>query len=251
MLAVLIYAYAIGERSSRRIERRLVEDLAFRVVAATQRPDHATIARLTDCQMVVLSNYGPNDPGYIGKLRAARDSAAAAGNLVIHVVTSFRTGHPEIAASNPTFAPVRDAGMLLENSGDAGMHPGLLPSGGDIVVTKRRISAFAGSDLEMILRSNHIDSLVLAGVATSGVILSTVRAAADLDYRILVVADGCYDPNPDLHKVLVRSIFPTQAEITDVDSWIDKAGRTHDLRSRPPRAHRFRVRALERSCRRP
>jgi transposase len=45
MLAVLIYAYAIGERSSRRIERRLVEDVAFRVVAANQQPDHATIAR--------------------------------------------------------------------------------------------------------------------------------------------------------------------------------------------------------------
>jgi len=45
MLAVLIYAYCTGERSSRRIERRLVEDVAFRVVAANQQPDHATIAR--------------------------------------------------------------------------------------------------------------------------------------------------------------------------------------------------------------
>jgi transposase len=45
MLAVLIYAYCTGERSSRRIERRLVEDVAFRVVAANLQPDHATIAR--------------------------------------------------------------------------------------------------------------------------------------------------------------------------------------------------------------
>lgn len=45
MLAVLIYAYCVGERSSRRVERRLVEDVAFRVVAANQRPDHATLAR--------------------------------------------------------------------------------------------------------------------------------------------------------------------------------------------------------------
>jgi transposase/transcriptional regulator with XRE-family HTH domain len=45
MLAALIYAYCTGERSSRRIERRLVEDVAFRVVAANQQPDHATIAR--------------------------------------------------------------------------------------------------------------------------------------------------------------------------------------------------------------
>jgi transposase/Trp operon repressor len=45
MLGVLLYAYATGERSSRRIERRLVEDVAFRVLAANQRPDHATLAR--------------------------------------------------------------------------------------------------------------------------------------------------------------------------------------------------------------
>jgi transposase len=45
MLALLVYAYCAGERSSRRIEKRLVEDVAFRVVAANQRPDHATLAR--------------------------------------------------------------------------------------------------------------------------------------------------------------------------------------------------------------
>jgi transposase len=54
MLAVLIYAYAIGERSSRRIERRLVEDVAFRVVAANQQPDHATIARFRAQHQVAI-----------------------------------------------------------------------------------------------------------------------------------------------------------------------------------------------------
>lgn len=45
MLGVLLYAYCTGERSSRRIERRLVEDVAYRVLAANQGPDHATVAR--------------------------------------------------------------------------------------------------------------------------------------------------------------------------------------------------------------
>ncbi|HUO48213.1 MAG TPA: transposase [Acidimicrobiales bacterium] len=45
MLAVLLYAYCTGERSSRRIERRCVEDVAYRVLAANQHPDHATLAR--------------------------------------------------------------------------------------------------------------------------------------------------------------------------------------------------------------
>src|SRR5882757_7645177 len=45
MVAVLVYAYCVGERSSRRIERRLLEDVPFRVIAANQQPDHATLAR--------------------------------------------------------------------------------------------------------------------------------------------------------------------------------------------------------------
>src|SRR5215208_1936624 len=45
MVSLLLYAYARGERSSRGIERRCVEDVAYRVIAAQQAPDHATIAR--------------------------------------------------------------------------------------------------------------------------------------------------------------------------------------------------------------
>jgi transposase len=45
MVALMLYAYARGERSARLIERRCTEDVAYRVIAANQRPDHATIAR--------------------------------------------------------------------------------------------------------------------------------------------------------------------------------------------------------------
>jgi nicotinamidase-related amidase len=87
------------------------------------------------------------------------------------------------------------------------------------VITKRRISAFAGSDLEVILRSREIDHLVLTGVATSGVVLSTLRQAADLDYRLTVLADGCYDPDPEVHRILTEKVFPRQADVTTIDDW--------------------------------
>src|SRR3977135_3331587 len=56
MLALLVYAYAIGERSSRRIEQRCVEDVAFRVIAANQTPDHATIARFRQRHEIALGD---------------------------------------------------------------------------------------------------------------------------------------------------------------------------------------------------
>jgi transposase len=56
MVALLLYAYAVGERSSRRIERRCREDVAFRVITANQTPDHATIARFRARHEQALAN---------------------------------------------------------------------------------------------------------------------------------------------------------------------------------------------------
>jgi nicotinamidase-related amidase len=87
------------------------------------------------------------------------------------------------------------------------------------VVVKKRVSAFTGSDLEVLLRSAGVDHLVLAGIATSGVVLSTVREAADRDYRLTVLADACADNDPEVHRVLVEKVFPRQAEVTVVADW--------------------------------
>jgi len=87
------------------------------------------------------------------------------------------------------------------------------------VVTKRRVSAFAGSDLDVLLRARRTEHLVLAGIATSGLVLSTLRQAADLDFRLTVLADGCLDADPEVHQVLLHKVFPRQAEVTSVAEW--------------------------------
>ena len=83
-------------------------------------------------------------------------------------------------------------------------------------MTKRRVSAFAGSDLEVVLHARGISHLVLAGIPTSGVVLSTLRQAADLDYQLTVLADGCLDADPDVDQILLGTVFPRQAEVTTI-----------------------------------
>jgi nicotinamidase-related amidase len=87
-------------------------------------------------------------------------------------------------------------------------------------VVKRRTSAFAGSDLVEVLRAGRIDTLVLTGIATSGVVLSTLRQAADLDYGLVVLADACGDADPEVHRVLTTKVFPRQAKVSTVDEWV-------------------------------
>lgn len=99
------------------------------------------------------------------------------------------------------------------------VHPDLAPQDGELTVLKRRLSAFSGSDLELVLRAFGIHHLVLAGVSTSGVVLSTLREATDKDYRLTVLVDCCADGDEEVHRVLTTKIFPRHADMLMVDEW--------------------------------
>jgi nicotinamidase-related amidase len=154
--------------------------------------------------------------------RLARAAAAARNRSVpvIHVRIMFRPGHPEISPNNRVLEAVTARFDFTESSPQVEIHPIVGAEPTDILVTKRRTGAFSGSDLELVLRSSGIDTLVLAGVSTSGCVLSTVRHAADLDYRLVVLSDGCFDRDAEVQRVLMEKIFPGQASVVSVDDWI-------------------------------
>lgn len=154
-------------------------------------------------------------------LTAARDR----GMPVVHVRVAFRPGYPEIPPANRAFAPIREAGeSMTEASPLTAIVPELAPLPGEPVVTKRRIGAFSGSDLDVVLRGLRADHLVLAGITTSGVVLSTVRYAGDLDYGLTVLFDACADHDPEVHRVLLRKVIPRQARVVTIDEWADGLG---------------------------
>ncbi|MEV6486288.1 isochorismatase family cysteine hydrolase [Streptomyces sp. NPDC051576] len=171
-----------------------------------------------DVQRVIVDRYP--DPAYLPRLREAIGTARAGGVPVIYVTVGFRPGAPEISARNKMFGRLAGSPASAAAGQANEIHPDVAPEPGDILVTKRRVSAFAGSDLDMVLRANDIDHLVLTGIATSGVVLSTLRQAADLDFALTVLSDGCLDNDPEVHRVLTEKVFPTQAEVTTVADWV-------------------------------
>jgi nicotinamidase-related amidase len=172
-----------------------------------------------DVQRVVVDRYAGTD--YLTGLRRAVDAARAAGLPVIYAAVGFRPGYPEVSPRNKVFGALAGNPAYAQGGGSLEIHPEVAPQPGEIVVTKKRVSAFAGSDLEMVLRAGEIDSLVLTGIATSGVVLSTLRQAADLDFGLTVLADGCLDNDPEVHQVLTGKVFPRQAEVLGIDAWIE------------------------------
>ena len=163
-------------------------------------------------------------PDYLPRLARAVDAARGAGIPVLHIVVGFRTGHPEVSSRNMAFSALGASGAFTPADPAAAIHPDIEPRPDETVITKKRVSAFAGSDLEMVLRAQGITDLVLTGIATSGVVLSTLRQAADLDYRLTVLADGCADTDEEVHRVLTEKVFPMQAQVTDSSAWLAGLG---------------------------
>ena len=170
---------------------------------------------LMDLQNSIVERYGAAED-FLDRVVAAQERAEQAGLLVLLVRVKFAPGRPEISPRNKMFARVAAVGG---DDGGSEPHDRLLRGKGEVVVTKKRVSAFAGSDLELILRSHDVTDLVLGGIATSGVVLSTVREAADRDYALTVVEDLCLDADEEVHRVLTQKVFPRQAEVIASADW--------------------------------
>ncbi|RZK61870.1 MAG: cysteine hydrolase [Hymenobacter sp.] len=158
----------------------------------------------------------PDD--YLARVTQAITHARATGVPVLYVVVGFRTGAPEMPPRH------RDWLSSLDPSAFMQIAPAVAPQPGELLVVKRRVSAFTGSDLEQVLRSAGIRHLLLAGVATSGAVLSTVCEASDRDYELTVLADACLDSDEEVHRVLVNKVFPRRGQVLTVADWAGLAG---------------------------
>jgi nicotinamidase-related amidase len=185
----------------------------------TSATGNSTTALLVmDFQQSVVERLG--NPEVLDAASRAVAKAREHGLLVIYVRICFRPGYPEVAASNVTFARILQSGIdFTDGSAATRLHPVFEPRPDEPVVIKRRVSAFAASDLQVILQARGIEVLVLAGIATSGVVLSTTREAADRDYRLVVLSDACSDDDAEVHRVLMEKVFPRQATVVSVDEW--------------------------------
>lgn len=171
---------------------------------------------LLDLQVATLTGLGADASGLVARVRGLLDTARAAARPVVHTSVAFAAGYPGVPPEHRVFGRVRAAGALLADDPATAIHPELAPAPGEIVIVKTRVSGFCGTSLDEQLRARGVDRVVLAGVITSGAVLSTAREAADRDYDVVVAADGCADPDPELHRFLLDRLLVRQAEVVDV-----------------------------------
>ncbi len=141
------------------------------------------------------------------------------GGTVAFVRVAFADGELDNAPPSSGMARnVRPAGRaaMPADSPNTQIADAITPQDGDIVVRKQRVGAFSTTDLDEQLRARGIDTLLLAGISTSGCVHSTVLDAFDRDYRVLVLADACADPDPEVHRFLLERVFTKRGEVVEV-----------------------------------
>jgi nicotinamidase-related amidase len=163
--------------------------------------------------------------GIIDRVAAGEDLMARAaqtielvrarGGQIGYVRVGFADGQAPTGTMGQRIGADAARTMFHADAPGTQIHPAVAPQDGDIVVRKTRVGPFGTTDLDAQLRERGIDTLLLAGISTSGVVLSAVRDGHDRDYRLVVISDLCADPDPEVHDFLIERIFPRQAAVID------------------------------------
>jgi nicotinamidase-related amidase len=181
--------------------------------------DAQTTALLVmDYQPAVLGMLGESAPALLARVGEAIRIARAHRVLVAYVRVAFDDADYDSVPPHSRFAPILKAvgeGFHSDSPATA-VHDDIAPQAGDIVVRKTRVGAFSTTDLDRQLKERGIITLLLAGISTGGVVLSTVRDAADRDYQVIVVADACADPKPGVHEFLIGTMFPAHGLVVEL-----------------------------------
>lgn len=180
----------------------------------------ATALLVMDMQNGIVERFADVNPSLVATVATAVAAAREKEIPVIFVRVAFREGAPEISARNKSFSLLAGSDVFSESSHATQIHEAVAPLEGEVLCTKRRVGAFSGSDLDVVLRSKAVTDLVLTGIATSGVVLTTTRQAADLDYGITILEDACADADEEVHRVLMTKVFPRQADVRSTSDWV-------------------------------
>lgn len=137
-------------------------------------------------------------------------------HLIIHVRLGFRSHYLDSSSISPIFSKAKDNNSLLVNKWGGQFFKELQIEEDDIQIIKHRVSAFYGTDLELILRANDIKQIILTGIATNNALELTAREAHDRDFKVQVIEDATECAN-DNEKIASLNFLSRIADIASTN----------------------------------
>ncbi|KVE32812.1 cysteine hydrolase [Burkholderia vietnamiensis] len=184
--------------------------------------EHAPLPPLVPAQTALIVMHYQTDilglfpsvaPTLLANTRRLCDAARAGDVHVCFANLRFSPGYPEVSPRNKNGQGIKQLGRFV----DDGPCPELGRLDGEPLIAAHRASVFFGTDLQARLVARGIDTLILVGIASTGVVLSSVAHASDADFRLYTVKDCCYDPDPIVHEHLFATAFETRTTVLSLE----------------------------------
>jgi nicotinamidase-related amidase len=173
-----------------------------------------TALLVMDVQNATVGSISEPD-ALLERVKSAIADVRAAGGTIGYVRVAFTEDDWAAIPINTAFSQHAEARMMHHEDAASQIHQRIAPEHGDIVVRKTRIGSMSTTDLGEQLSGRGIDTLVLTGISTSGVVMSTLLEAIERDYRVIVLSDAVTDHRADVHDILLNTVFPSRAHVID------------------------------------
>jgi nicotinamidase-related amidase len=160
-------------------------------------------------QTDILELFPSVAPTLIANTRKLCDAARTKGVSVYFARIHFSPGYPEVSPLNRNGQGIKQLGLFIDDQ----ISPELAPQATEPVIIAHRASVFFGTDLQVRLSAQGIDTLLMVGIASTGVVLSSVAYASDADFRLFTVKDCCYDPDQVVHDHLFSTAFDSRTTV--------------------------------------
>lgn len=160
-------------------------------------------------QTDILELFPSVAPTLLANTRKLCDAAREQGVSVYFAKFHFSPGYPEVSPVNKNGQGVKQLGLFVEDQ----ISPELGRQANEPIIIAHRASVFFGTDLQVRLSAQGIDTLIMVGIASTGVMLSSVAYASDADFRLFTVKDCCYDPDQVVHDHLFATAFESRTTV--------------------------------------
>ncbi|MGE0733721.1 MAG: cysteine hydrolase [Alphaproteobacteria bacterium] len=139
---------------------------------------------------------------------------------IIYINVSYKPGYPDIIRNNGLFNTVPKMNCLIRGTRGAEIIPELAPQTQDYVLDHTRISSFWGTDLDNILRSHDIRTVIATGVATNVAVDHTIRDAVQLGYDAILLSDCCCSSTAEYHQAGLLTMQVLATQVTDSKAFL-------------------------------
>jgi nicotinamidase-related amidase len=160
----------------------------------------------------------------LANCRRLLDAARAKNVPVIYTRIAFRPSYVDASPHAPVVKVPHLRGLLVVDTWSTEIIDELKPLPDEVIITKKRTSAFFATELDLILRKLNVHSLVLTGSATNRAVEGTARDAHALDYDVSIVRDATAPQKTEFHEPTLRSLADFVAEIVATDDVLEAWG---------------------------